>query len=339
VSRPLHPTARACGKVILLGEHAVVHGRPALAAGLPGGLTLHARPSTEVTAPLGLRIPAWGLDLDLERDVEHPVARACRAVLEHVGGPRRGYLVEGESTLPARAGLGSSAALTVALARLVLGEQAPAAEVVEASLAGERVFHGEPSGIDSWIATRGGVLWFVRGQVPEPVALGAALPIVVLASGVPRSTADQVAKVSRRLERHPTATLAIFDAIAALVVEGRHALERGHLGALAEVIEMNHGLLAALDVSSPTLDRLVARAREAGARAAKLTGAGGGGCVIALPAVDGSASLVAALESDETLAFAVCIDRAAETPPSAASTSATTPAPRTHRADGEQNDR
>ncbi len=302
----------------MLGEHAVVHGRPALAAGLPGGLDLRATALEDTSAPLGLCIPAWQLDLDLERDADHPVARACLAVLDHVGGARRGYRIEGTSTLPSRAGLGSSAALTVALARLVLGTEARLADVVEASLAGERVFHGAPSGIDSWVAARGSVLWFVRGETPEPIQLGAPLPLVVIASGVPRSTADQVAKVSRRLERHPTATAAIFDAIGALVAEGRNALQRGQLDVVAEIMDMNHGLLAALDVSSPTLDRLVLQAREAGARAAKLTGAGGGGCVLALPSVDGADGLVRSIaESKATadvLAFAVTITSNHPTP-------------------------
>ena len=292
---PLHERAEAHGKVIVCGEHAVVYGYPAVAAGLPQGLILTARP-LPARDPITLSIAAWDLDLVLAVDSDHPVARACLEVLAHCDGPLTGWAIRGETRLPARAGLGSSAALTVALARLVFGPDAPADDVVAASLAGERVFHGEPSGLDSRVAAQGGVLRFVRGEPVRAIRPGIPLPLVIVPSGIPRSTADQVAKVRRRLERVPSVVRPVLTALGQAAEASILAIEHGDLVALGELFDVAHGLLCAVGVSSPALDRLAADARLAGARGAKLTGAGGGGCLLAL-AGDEPAPLSAAFSA------------------------------------------
>ncbi|MCA9682976.1 MAG: mevalonate kinase [Myxococcales bacterium] len=288
----LHPSAEACGKVILLGEHSVVYGHPALAAGLQRGLLLHARPLEDRRAPMQLSIPTWDLDLTLRADDEHPVVRASLEVLAHCDAPVTGWRIEGETRIPARAGLGSSAALSVALARLALGPGCDAGEIVEASMVGERVFHGNPSGIDSEVATRGGVIAFARGAGVEPVALARSLHLVVIPSGIPRQTAALVAGVRARRDRMPTVIDPVLDACGALVHRGRAALEAGRLEELAELAAVAHELLGALGVSLPALDELCARAAIHGALAAKLTGAGGGGCAFALCDNAGAAAQV-----------------------------------------------
>lgn len=306
----LHPVASAHGKIILLGEHAVVHGEPALAAGLPDGIRLTARARADKTDPSHISIPEWDLELELRADTEHPVGRACLEVLAHCDGPLTGWVIEGTSRLPARAGLGSSAALSVALARLALGPDADPEHVVDASMAGERVFHGNPSGIDSQVSARGGVLQYARRHPVEAVATGMDLHLVVGPSGVLRSTAEQVAKVAAKLERWPNLAGPVVRTLGQTAAEGRVALERGDAVRLGELMTFAHALLRAVDVSSPVLDRLCDAALQAGALGAKLTGAGHGGCVIALVRPEGAAAVCAALGDR---AFEVTISTASPT--------------------------
>ncbi len=289
----LQPVATACGKVIVAGEHSVVYGFPALAAAIPSSLTLHAERAPD-TEPVQVSIPAWDLDISLHPDTDHPVARAALEVLGFCDGPLTGWRVRGETTLPSRAGLGSSAALTVALARLALGPDGSLDQVVAASLAGERVFHGEPSGIDSEVAARGGLVRYVRGTPVEAIPLHRPLSLCVIPSGKPRSTADQVAKVRARHDRFPMVVRPVLAALGAAVERAIEAIKSNDLESLGELFDIAHHLLAGLDVSSSILDEMCDAARTCGARGAKLTGAGGGGCILCLPP-DPAGPLYAAL--------------------------------------------
>ncbi|NVB41715.1 mevalonate kinase [Pseudenhygromyxa sp. WMMC2535] len=316
----LRDQASACGKIILLGEHSVVYGHPALAAGLRRGLILRARPLADRHAPMELAIPGWNLDLRLLASSDHPVVRACLEVLAHCDAPVTGWRIEGDVGLPSGAGLGSSAALSVALARLAIDPEGPEPDtdaVVEASMVGERIFHGTPSGLDSEVAARGGVNAFARGQGCEPVRLAAPLHLVVMPSGVPRQTGTLVAGVRARRDRYPRVIDPVLDACGALVVRARAAIESGDFGTVAELANVAQELLSALGVSHPVLDDLCALALRHGAAAAKLTGAGGGGCAFALCETPADAAKVLAglarerpeLAADpRTAPFAVEID-------------------------------
>ena len=273
-------TGVAHGKVILLGEHSVVYGRPALAAGLPRGATASAEDAERSV----LRVEPWGVEVPADPSAEKSLTRAFAALLARMD-VRRAVRVDAQVFLPGGSGLGSSAALGVAVMRAIddlRGVARTDDDALACSLAWERVFHGNPSGVDSAMALHGGCGWYVRGEALARVHPRHGVTLVVGDSGESCSTRITVEQVARQHEGHPARLERTFDAIAAVVRNGRLALEAGDMRALGQLFDMNQSLLAGMLLSTATLEDMIHAARAAGAAGAKLTGGGGGGCMIAV---------------------------------------------------------
>jgi mevalonate kinase len=276
------------GKIILLGEHSVVYGRPALAAAIARGCSATAEraerveradESTLAVQPWGVRVFAQRAEDDSEREL---LRRAFAVICEAYGAC---LSVSAVMEIPGGAGLGGSAALSVAVIRAcdaALGLTHTIDEIIELSLAWERVFHGNPSGVDSAMAAIGGVAMYRKGRPIAPVKSASAFSLVVAHSGEHGSTKAMVASVGRQHARDPEKADQVFDAIAAIVENGHTAIERGELGRFGQLMDLNQKLLNGLLLSTTTLETMCKSAREAGALGAKLTGGGGGGCMIAL---------------------------------------------------------
>jgi mevalonate kinase len=268
------------GKIILLGEHAVVHGYPALAAALDRGVTI-APVATPAGGPLRLELRVW--NVAVAADDDHPVARSLAAVADALGAGRPPLSLIGDAQIPPGAGLGSSAALAVAVARAVLTHlQRPVelAALTRAAGASEALVHGRPSGVDVALAIAGGVGVFRRSTGLVPLTGVPPLRVLVGPSGAPRSTAAMIDRVAEATGgRTDDARLR---ELGALTDTATAALRAGDRAALGAAMNRAHGLLADLWVSTPALDALCDAARAAGASGAKLTGAGGGGAVIAV---------------------------------------------------------
>ena len=289
------------GKVILLGEHSVVYGRPALAASLGVGCRAKAieSSSTSITIETGERQKAFSqagsfkelgcVELLADRAsgaAEHEALRkAFIALLNSYKKPLPDLSLRITSDLPGGAGLGCSAAMGVAATRAIdelVGLSRDAIEVADASMVWERVFHGNPSGIDSAMAARGGIAVFHRGKSLQ-MADVKVLPLMVIGhSGESASTRSMVEGVAQRYAQSSDELDAIFDAIAELVLQGRVALEAGDLTGFGQLMNRNQQLLERLNVSTANLQQMCEICRSAGALGAKLTGGGGGGCMIAL---------------------------------------------------------
>ncbi|MBS2014228.1 MAG: mevalonate kinase [Deltaproteobacteria bacterium] len=279
----------ASGKVILFGEHAVVHGVPALAVGIDRGATAAATPVTE--GPSTLTVREWNVTVRDDGVDTAPLARSLRDLIEvtraeqrAAGEPPVGSMhVEAAAELPPGGGLGCSAAIGVAVARAL--DPSASADVIAARvMAWERVFHGNPSGVDAAVSARGGCVQFQRGAaVPiERVRLTTPLQLCIGHTGIASSTKTMVDGVASLLERKPETTRKTFDAIHTVVKNARLAIEAGDTRAIGQLLDLNQMLLSGLFVSTPEIEQLCATARTAGALGAKLTGAGGGGCVVAL---------------------------------------------------------
>jgi mevalonate kinase len=278
-------TGRATGKAILAGEHFVVYGVPAIAVPLPG-VALEA----ELTAP-GVGPPPAG----------H--VAACLDILHgRWGGPApRDISAAIRSTIPIGAGLGSSAALSVALARAwaaLTGRTLDTAELREASLACERLAHGSPSGIDTEVGVTGRVVRFARGGPVRTLTAAPGLGLVLVDTATASSTRDMVEGVARRRAAEPAAFEALCARAAAVVADAERALGTGDLAGLGAALTANQELLAAIGVSTPRLEEAIAAACRAGAVAAKLTGKGGGGTVLAVCDAAATAAVARRLQRD-----------------------------------------
>ncbi|MGE0788511.1 MAG: mevalonate kinase [Sandaracinaceae bacterium] len=285
------------GKVILLGEHIVVYGVPALAAGISRGVRAWAQPAQSTS----LTIAPWDVTVRPGEDAD--LARALDAVWPD-GEP---LAIEAEVELPAGAGLGCSAALGVAVVRAIArarGERPTDAEVAERAFLWEHVFHGNPSGIDNTMAAHGGIALYTRGRPLEPIAAKGTVRLVIGDSKEPSSTKAMVASVAHQRDRDPARFEKTKDAVHSLVKNAKLAIEAGDDGALGQLMDLNQHILSGLMLSTSRLEEMIAAARDAGALGAKLTGSGGGGCMIALAKDDTSAEAIrAAIEATGTPAF------------------------------------
>jgi hydroxymethylglutaryl-CoA reductase len=277
------PMGSAAGKIILLGEHAAVYGKHVLALPLREAVTATVK---KVAQGLTLEVPDWQLSIEISQKAGG-VDAAVHRIVEKLGIQREGFAIRVRSTLPRAMGLGSSAAFAVAIVRAfdrLLGLSLDDAQVNEIAFACEKLAHGTPSGVDNTLATYGRPMLFRggdRGRI-ENLELTGTPPIVVACGHHAGITHEQVAGVRARYERQRTPYAAIFDQIDALSIAGAKALVAGDYAALGQLMNVCQGLLNAIGVSTPELERMIDIARKAGAAGAKLTGAGGGGSIVAV---------------------------------------------------------
>jgi hydroxymethylglutaryl-CoA reductase len=273
-------------KVIILGEHSVVYGRHAIACPLP--ITTRAIVE-DAGEGVQLIIPRWGVEYQLAKPPEQrrSFERAAGAILDKLGLTQRTIRIEVFPDVPRGMGLGGSAALAVAIVRALdkhfrLGLSD--AQVNDLAYVSEEIAHGKPSGIDNTMATYGRPMLFRRGTPPlvQPLKLPKPLTFVVGLTQSEGLTAKTVGDVREAHDRNPQLYEKIFDDIDTLVLQAVPALEHHDLATLGDLMNICQGLLNALQVSTPDLERLITIARGAGALGAKLTGGGGGGAMIAL---------------------------------------------------------
>lgn len=276
-------TAMANGKVILLGEHAVVYGKPAIAVPIKNAVV--AEVSDTDHSP-EIKVPAWDIDDKLEES-NSIWWSAIQNVFEQLGIANQKFSVHIKPNIPAAMGLGGSAATAVAIVRSVskhfkldLNDE----EVNHYAFLCEKAAHGTPSGIDNTIATYGSPLVYQAGEQPrlDMIEFPRPLSLVIGISDQPSLTVDMVAGVRDRWRKNSALYDSLFANFAQVTESGLDAIKQGDYKALGHMMTINHGLLSAIQVSSPELDRMVQISRDHGALGAKLTGAGGGGSIIAL---------------------------------------------------------
>ena len=283
--------AEAPSKVIITGEHFVVHGAWALAAALPRRVRVQMKTAQ-----------AFKVSSDLFGSSSTALAPVSRLVdsmaLEFGVSPKVSVSIS--SQVPGGAGLGSSAATMVATAAafsrlngLGLGVK----EVIRSSMVGEKQVHGNPSGIDPAVCAHGGVILYRPGSTPKKVPLEGTRGLILSYSGTTRSTKGQIGHVARMKERYPGMFASLAEGISELSIEAAERLRAGDRRGLGRLLTVNHAALMSLGVSNDTLDGIVESLSSLGCYGAKLTGAGGGGSVVAVAPEAKEKSIVSGLSA------------------------------------------
>ena len=290
------------GKVILFGEHFVVHGVPGIVSAIDSSTDAEVKKIGE------------GIKINDERKGSKGYAESKK--LQQIESISRMLKSMGmsESTsmsiwlggnLPGFSGLGASAASCVAIARAISEEfnlMFPDNKINETSYEGEKAYAGNPSGIDNTAATYGGLMYFQKNTLGGPdsiikLSIERPVEIVIGSTGKTANTKAMVEGVAMRKQINPKKYDPIFKRAEQLAIEGKKALAQYDLKKVGELMNENHALLQEIEVSSKELDLLVDIARKEGAVGAKLTGGGGGGCMTALtPTKELQEKVAAAIE-------------------------------------------
>jgi mevalonate kinase len=276
------------GKVILFGEHFVVHGVPGIVSAI------------DLRADAEVKKIGDGITIKDERRGAKDYAEKKRIqqkesiqrMLKIMGIDLEKAFLEIRlgGNLPSFSGIGASAASSVAIARAIAEElemKLSDERINEIAYEAEKAYAGTPSGIDNSAATYGGLIWFRRSMRGGPntierLSIRQPVEIVIGNTGVVADTREMVAGVAERKKENPVKYDSLFNQAECLALEARKALEDFDLREAGRLMNENHGLLKEIGVSCKELDYLIKLAREQGAFGAKLTGGGGGGCMVAL---------------------------------------------------------
>ncbi len=293
-------TATAPGKIILFGEHAVVYGRPALAVPVT---QVHADVEVHNSQQAGIWIdsPAIGLHARqlISLSPDQPLRMAIEGVFRLFNITHFPSLqVNIQSSIPVASGLGSGAAVSVAIIRAVaahLGLALKDEQVNGLCYEIEKIHHGTPSGIDNTVITYARPVFFIKNKTLETFHVQTPFTLIIADTGKTAPTRESVGDVRKLWQADPVFWERIFDQVKDVVIQARQAIEGGTWQALGPFMDANHSLLQQMTVSSDELDNLVCQARKAGALGAKLSGGGRGGNMIALVQPENAGTVTSAL--------------------------------------------
>lgn len=281
--------AKAPGKIILFGEHAVVYGQPAIA--IPVNKVFATARVFPILTPDSSQIRIIAPDIQLDADLsdlpaDHPIAAAVRLAIQTAQVDRPPSLtLQISSTIPISAGMGSSAAITIAVIRALsdfLGHPLPPEEISTLAYEIEKIQHGTPSGIDNTVIAHQKPVFFSQDEPIQYLDIEQPTHWVIADTGEKTPTRETVADVRDRYTADPNTYERIFDQIGGIAHNAQEGLIKGDINLLGRLMNENQRLLKLLGVSSNCLERLIDAAVSAGAPGAKLSGGGRGGNIIAL---------------------------------------------------------
>jgi mevalonate kinase len=295
--------------VIIIGEHFVVHGSYAVAA------AINKRAKVTVSKCEGSDSIIVSDGTEEKLLIEYGKFSATRSVakriFEEFGKPAENIKLEINSEIPSGSGLGSSAAISVATTAAItkfFGYDLTPEKFSEIATSGEKAIHGDPSGIDTEASIRGGMILYSRKAGAKPIPLNRGLQLLVAYSGQARNTIELIEKVRMKKVQFPSTFAYLSNALSFASLQFIDAMSNGDLPYLGALMSLGQAALSWIGVSNEVLDLLIEKALADGSSfGAKLTGAGGGGSVIALPKPEKAEILLNAISKDHPFSFIVAV--------------------------------
>jgi mevalonate kinase len=278
--------ASAPGKIIIAGEHFVVHGSAAVAAAIDKRVRVSVSKGSREGVEFRTRSKNMLLDKESWRARYPAVSEVVRQVVHIANMKDANICLTVESELPDGSGLGSSAAVCVATAASLgrfLGLELGKGEIAKIAALGEKRVHGNPSGVDVETCLRGGIISFSKKSGSRPLRSGADLEILVVFSGQRRRTSKLVELVDRLRRAYPATFEQLAAATSLICDQVEEAIEANDLVQLGSLMNLLQTSLSWIGVTTKSLDALLERVRKDKVLGAKITGAGGGGSIIAVP--------------------------------------------------------
>lgn len=273
----------AHSKVILIGEHAVVHGQPAIA--IPFPLIGVETVIEYVPGTVKLDSSFYYGPLHLAPNSLRGIANCITGTLEYLEVPYRDLVIRINSSIPPGKGLGSSASVAISVIRSLFNyanEECTNEALLHLSNIAETYAHGSPSGIDTLTITSDSPIWFEKDQPIQKIEIKEDFHFIVADSGRDADTKSAVASVTGLLKKAPKKIQRKIERIGQLTHDAKGALEKASKHFLGHMLDEAQKELEYLGVSDVVLNRLIRYAKQEGALGAKLTGGGNGGCIIAL---------------------------------------------------------
>lgn len=281
----------APGKIILFGEHSVVHKRPAIAAAINRGVNVELTPRNDNIVHVVVPV----IDYDKEHELtnfqlNYIIDSHNKMITDYIYEVinlfefQNGFDINVDINMYLGVGLGSSAAVTVSTLKAVslyANEDYTKDQIAAIARSVEIKIQGAASPIDTSMSTYGGIIYIDENFKLHPVDVKMNLPLIVQNCQISGNTGKLVESVRQKYEKYPKIVGKIFDAMEQIAVDAKKALEEGNEEHISSYMNLNQGLLDSIGVNTLELSQMVYNIRHHGAKGSKLTGSGGGGCIIA----------------------------------------------------------
>ena len=278
--------AFAPGKIILFGEHTVVYKKPAIAVAIDRGVNVELIPRNDDNITVKLDLIDYYKKSQLVNKIDSQKKMITDYIYEVINlfEFEKGFDLTVDIKMYLGAGLGSSAAVTVSTLKAVslyVNKQIDKKTIAQTAREIEIKIQGAASPIDTSMSTYGGIIFIDENSKLNRIDFNMKLPLIVSNCEISGNTGKLVESVRLKYEKYPTIVGNIFKAMEQIAIDAKVALEKGNSELIGDLMNINQGLLDAIGVNTTELSDMVYKAREYGAKGSKLTGSGGGGCIIA----------------------------------------------------------